>query len=403
MSKVAIVHLDSTQGHQLIYAQCFVEAARQVYARVTVLVPEAVRATAAMHLVQSGVEVTGYRSAGSIRIGKRQLPPYLKQFLHWIAVRRYCAASGRSDLIIPYFESLASGMSLLRPPPQVDRIIALTMRADLGQHDTPQGVRLWFKRRQWRRAFRHSSSPLSAVNLWASNDPCLYQYLQVRAYDQSSKVRLLEDFTDCFGLPALTVTSSRLRCVLLGHLDARKNLSVALQGALFCGLNLGLRVEVALVGRFFPEELNLAGHAALSALASSGAVTIQTEFVDTERYRDALSNADVVWVAYRDHPFSSGVALDAIASGRGLLAQSTGVIAHLAAQYPLSQTIPDDASPAVVAEAMKELHTTLLARRGEHDGMSRPLEPRPEYKPNNRTAYVAQIASLLIELSGRPA
>jgi hypothetical protein len=387
MSRVAIVHLPSAAGHFLVYAQCFVEAARQRYSAVYVLVPAVEPAQGFASLCEAGVRLITYTSGLP---QWRNAPLGYVKFSNWLGVRRASRQLARSlhesvHLILTFIDMFPLAFALFGVPREVTRVFALSMRADVGQHGPASGARAWFKHRLW------STLSQRFPGVLASNDPCLIERLPSQA-----DAVLLEDFSFCHGMAPMAALDPQLRCLAIGYLDVRKNLSKLLTAVLICRHDRNLPIHLTLAGEFIEGQLDESGRQAMAQLRAEQALTELSGHIADDAYRAALARAHVVWAVYRQHDFASGVVIDAIAAGRGLMAQSTGVIGYYARRYSLALTQPSDASPQAIADSFVQMRDRLrdhLLEAGTRAAVA-PSEPQPL----DRSQYVARIYGAMVQM-----
>ncbi len=383
-----MVHLPSAVGHFLGYAQCFVEAALQRYSSVYFLVPERERPDAFSTLCDRGAQRLTYRS------GLPEFPwagqEYFK-FGSWLGVRRACKdLAGRLkqpiDLILTFIDMFPVAFAVWGTPSGVAPVFALTMRADLGQHGS-RGLHAGLKHWLWHRLIRNFPGVL------ASNDPCL-----VKRLGSKTRVQLLEDFSFCHDIAPVGSPEPELCCLAIGYLDARKNLSPLMQAALICRRN-GLPVRLILAGELIENELDEAGSKALTSLRAHNAVSEWPGRIPETEYRQALTSAHVVWALYREHEFASGVVIDAIAAGRALLAQTTGVIGHYSRRYRLAVTHSPDASADTIAKGLAQIRELIMRSNASGDF---PMKTTGTSPLNDRSQYVDRISRALASLQLNP-
>ncbi len=165
---------------------------------------------------------------------------------------------------------------------------------------------------------------------------------------------LLTDWSDC-GPPSAARAahaSGALECLAIGYLDPRKNLGLLLGAVLHCRHRYG---STSVSGSW--EPLTRPPWTARCARRSTRfACSRQSTWcrATSAATRTATRCAGPIWSwnVYVDHPYASGVLIDAIAAGRGLIAQTGGVIGHVSGQYAKTVPVPPKASPGSIAKAI---------------------------------------------------
>lgn len=89
-------------------------------------------------------------------------------------------------------------------------------------------------------------------------------------------------------------------------------------------------------------------------LVTSGRLRLELGFLSDERSRDYFAASDVVWVAYRDFPFMSGVLVQAAGCGKRVLATDGGLIGWLTRRYGLGEVVAAQ-DPSSFAVALQHL------------------------------------------------
>lgn len=144
------------------------------------------------------------------------------------------------------------------------------------------------------------------------------------------------------------------------------------------GVDLAIAAVQALRRRGLPVELTIAGHAAASEArywqscrAAIGArpdgFHIISRYVTDTEMRTLLQNADAILLPYRAFAAQSGVAIDALAAGRAIIATGAGGIDDLFGSSDCGIRI-SEASEAAVSNAVEQaikLGRAGLARMGD--------------------------------------
>jgi len=100
-----------------------------------------------------------------------------------------------------------------------------------------------------------------------------------------------------------------------------------------------------------------------AALAKPPRIQVETEWLETERYRRILAASDLVVLPYRDF-LNSGVMIDALSAGIPVLAPHSAVTQELDEQHPgWLRMVPDPADPQSLAEALEWLDQAAPKRK----------------------------------------
>lgn len=316
---VAIVIIPATSGHFLDYGIAALEACLRQCQTVIATLPNDAPRIAIEQITSAGATPTLLPTSQSWP--KSRLGQFIQQLSTTWEVAKIARGAGARMVFCTYVERLGPTFLLARLLMLFGdaKTVTITMRLDIGQHE----VRPSFLKRC---VSRISLALASKNHKLITNDPVLYSTCQ------RTKVSLflLKDYSEC--RPTTRADSTPITILLIGAIDARKGLerlvSVAKQLAAFKE-----RVSIRVVGAVNWDSLPSALGVDMDALCEIGILTIIDRRVSSEEYRDEVANCDVVWAAYKDHQYSSGLVVDAICAKKIVICQNGGVIGWYAKRY----------------------------------------------------------------------
>ncbi|AWN17522.1 hypothetical protein [Salinisphaera sp. LB1] len=144
----------------------------------------------------------------------------------------------------------------------------------------------------------------------------------------------------------LGVPVGRKLILIYGAITARKGVLELLHAMLTPGFPVAM--DILLAGKIDAEVNKILRSKAIVPLVAQGRVHVLNRFIEATEEPYLFAAADAVWVGYRGHYGSSGVLMQAIYSGRPVIACQEGVLGWLTERYSLGNVVcPSDAYSVV--------------------------------------------------------
>lgn len=271
---------------------------------------------------------------------------------------RAASAAGVDCVVVPYLDYCFHAIAILGSPWGSLPWCGITMRTTVPQADgaaplrwkllpsllRTAGLRAVFTINAKARPFcMEPSRPAAFARLRYVADPAELRYTFPREHARAR----------------LGLRPEETAVLAFGTIDDRKGVRELLNGALEVATASTIRVIIA--GRQSVQIREFLASTGMRELLAQGRVTCYDQFVDDEMQGVLFSAADVVWLGYRDHEFSSGVMVLAGRAGLPVITGRSGEIAAAAASLGLGLQI-DPSNPAEVADALVRMTDANLRR-----------------------------------------